>query len=141
MDIFAICSPILLLMGGERSSTTRMRLAGKICARCKASLPRPQTPGERLCSKCGGTSGIHRVYMFFMVRDRWACQFMEEDLKTHLPKRMSFRDAGKIYEIARRVGALNTLEERHALDHAVEIGRGGIWLELNEEQYQKLRQV
>ena len=128
-------------MGGERSSTTRMRLAGKICARCKASLPRPHTPGERLCSKCRTASGIHRVYMFFMVRDGWSCQFMEEDLKTHLPKRMSFRDAAKIYEIARRVGTLNTLEEKHAPDHAIEIGRGGIWLELNEEQYQKLTRV
>ena len=77
------------------------------------------------------------MYMFFMVRDGWSCQFMEEDLKTHLPKRMSFRDAAKIYEIARRVGTLNTLEEKHA----IEIGRGGIWLELNEEQYQKLKRV
>jgi hypothetical protein len=35
---------------------------------------------------------------------------------------------------------LSTLEERHALDHA-EIGRCGIWLELNEEQYQKLKRA
>lgn len=43
-----------------------MRLAGKICARCRLSLPSPHTPGERLCSKCqGGT--MHRVYMHFML--------------------------------------------------------------------------
>jgi hypothetical protein len=127
-------------MGGERSSTTRMRLAGKICARCKLSLPPPHTPGERLCSKCqGGTK--HRVYMHFMLREGWSCQFMEEDLKTHLPKRLAFRDPSKIYEIARRAGSFVNLEERQSLDHAIEIGRGGIWLQLTEEQYQKLKRA
>jgi hypothetical protein len=56
-----------------------MRLAGKICARCRLSLPSPHTPGERLCSKCqGGT--MHRVYMHFMLRDGWCCQFMDDDV-------------------------------------------------------------
>jgi hypothetical protein len=32
------------------------------------------------------------------------------------------------------------LESRQSLDHGIEIGRGGVWLELSEEQYQKLRQ-
>ena len=53
----------------------------------------------------------------------------------------SLRDAAKIYEIARRAGNLSSLEDRHALDHAIEIGRGGTWLELNEEQYQKLKRA
>ncbi len=84
---------------------------------------------------------MHRVYMFFMHRDGWSCQFMEDDLKTPLPKRVSFRDSAKIYEIARRAGTSNSLEEKHALDHGIEIGRGGIWLQLDEEQYQKLKKA
>jgi hypothetical protein len=31
-----------------------------------------------------------------------------------------------------------SLETRQSLDHGTEIGRGGIWLELSEEQYQTL---
>jgi hypothetical protein len=84
---------------------------------------------------------MHRVYMFFMHRDGWSCQFMEDDLKTPLPKHVSFQDSAKIYEIARRAGTFNSLEEKHALDHAIEFGRGGIWLQLNEEQYQKLKRA
>jgi hypothetical protein len=29
--------------------------------------------------------------MSFMLRDGWRCQFLEEDLKTPLPKRLNFR--------------------------------------------------
>lgn len=32
-----------------------------------------------------------------------------------------------------------TLDTRHALDHAIEIGRCGIWRELSDKQYQKLQ--
>ena len=74
-------------MGGERASTARMRLAGKICARCKASLPNPERLGERLCAKCTiERSPKHRIYMYFFQRSDWYCQFLEEDLKTALPK-------------------------------------------------------
>jgi hypothetical protein len=31
------------------------------------------------------------------------------------------------------------LEGRQAIQHGIDIGRGGIWLELTEEQYAKLR--
>jgi hypothetical protein len=41
-------------MGGERSSTTRMRLAGKICCLCGRHLDAMlwQPPGERVCEAC-----------------------------------------------------------------------------------------
>ena len=41
--------------------------------------------------------------------------------------------------MAERGGCHLNLEARQANDHAIEIGRGGIWLELTEEQYEKLR--
>ena len=51
-------------MGGERSSTTRMRFAGKICSLCKASLPEPHTVLEKLCAKCMSARDPRRkVYM------------------------------------------------------------------------------
>src|SRR5213595_1863206 len=45
----------------------------------------------------------------------------------------------KVREMAQRGGAAMSLDVLQALDHGIEIGRGGIWLELSDEQYQKLR--
>lgn len=80
-----------------------------------------------------------RVYMYFMLRNGWDCQFLEPDLKTHLPRRLAFRDAAKIREMFDRFAADRHLEERQALDYAIEKGRGSVWLNLTEEQYQKLK--
>jgi hypothetical protein len=77
--------------------------------------------------------------MYFMCRDGWHCQFLEEDLRTSLPKKLNFKNCDKVREIAERGGCNMVLESRQALDHGIEIGRGGVWLELSEEQYQKLK--
>ena len=79
-----------------------MRQSGKICAICRRPLPAPRTLGEKRCVACGGT---HRVYMSFLLRDGWHCQFLEADLKTSLPKKLSFKDEAKIIELAQRGGA------------------------------------
>ena len=127
-------------MGGERSSTTRMRLEGKICCNCKASLPQPHTRGERMCPSCAGEPAPRRkVYMYFMLNRRWQCQFLEEDLKTALPHTVSFTDEAKLFEMAERGGYALNLEGRQAIEHAIQNGRGGIWLQLSSEQYEKLR--
>jgi hypothetical protein len=81
-----------------------------------------------------------RVYMYFMLRKAWDCQFLEPDLKTALPRRFTFRDAAKIREMFDRFAADRRLEERQALDYAIEKGRGSLWLDLTEEQYRKLKQ-
>lgn len=65
---------------------------------------------------------------------------MEPDLKTHLKKRLTFRDPEKIRTIVERVGNFADLQERQALDYAIQIGRGGVWLELTAEQYTKLKE-
>ena len=130
---------ILGCMGGERSSTTRMRLAGKICARCRNMIPDdPPTPGERLCAKCRSPE-IHRIYMYYMYRTSWMCQFLEEDLKTPLPRRLYFRSPEKIRTIMEKVGNFADLQDRQSLDYGLEIGRGGVWLQLTEEQYNRLK--
>jgi hypothetical protein len=125
-------------MGSERSSTVRQIRAGKICALCRTSLPQPHGSGEQLCAKCRAERKRHRVYMFFMLRDGWRCSFLEEDLQTALPRRLNFKSHEKIREMTERGGCNMNLEARQALDHGIEIGRGGVWLELSDGQYQKL---
>jgi hypothetical protein len=79
--------------------------------------------------------------MFFMARQGWHCQFMEEDLKTPLPRRLTFEDPAKIFETAERGGYKLTLENRQSIERAIEMGRGSIWLDLTAEQYAKLRRL
>ena len=45
---------------------------------------------------------VHQVDMFFQLRGTWDVQFLEPDLKTPLPRRLSFKDPAKIRELARR---------------------------------------
>ncbi len=79
------------------------------------------------------------VYMSFMLRQGWHCQFLEEDLKTALPKKLALLNQDKIIELARRGGAVLNLEAEQAIRHAFEIGRGGVWLNLTDDQYRKLK--
>jgi hypothetical protein len=78
--------------------------------------------------------------MSFRRREGWHCQFLEHDLKTPLPRTLNLTNAGKIYELAQRGNYSMNIEGRHAIDHAIEMGRGGIWLELTGDQYAKLKQ-
>jgi hypothetical protein len=77
--------------------------------------------------------------MHFMLREGWFCQFLEEDLKTPLPKKMTLEDPAKLFEIAERGGYKLTLENKQSIENAIAMGRGSIWLDLTEEQYAKLK--
>ena len=77
--------------------------------------------------------------MHFMLREGWFCQFLEEDLKTPLPKKMTLENPAKLFEIAERGGYKLTLENRQSIENAIAMGRGSIWLDLTEEQYAKLK--
>jgi hypothetical protein len=77
--------------------------------------------------------------MSFMLREGWHCQFLEEDLKTSLPRKVTLDSPAKLFELAERGGSNLNLEGRQALDHGIETGRGGLWLDLSEEQYAKLK--
>lgn len=126
-------------MGGERASSVRQRYAGKICCECKAPLPPPHRRGERLCDRCGG-AGRKRIYMHFMFRTEWRCQFLEEDLKTALPRTVTFTDEQKLWEMAKRGNFTLNIAGRQELQEKIRKGNGGIWLELTPEQYAKLKQ-
>jgi hypothetical protein len=62
--------------------------------------------------------------MYFMHRDGWYCQFLEADLKTPLPRKLTFEHPQKIIELAERGGYSMHLEERQSLDHGIENGSG-----------------
>jgi hypothetical protein len=72
----------------------------------------------------------HQVYMYFQSRGGWQVQFLEVDLKTPLPRQFTFQHADKLRELARRGEALGTLEQKQALEHGIEMGRGGLYLRL-----------
>lgn len=120
-------------MGG-----TRIR-AGQICCACLAPLPAPHTAGVKRCERCQLPTA-HRVFMSFIHRNgSWHCRFLESDLKTPLPMQLTYRDAGKICETALRGHGLPDEASRLALGRVIEVGRGGIWLNLTDKQYQTLK--
>ncbi len=80
----------------------------------------------------------HPVYISFQCRDGWHCQFLEANLKTQLPRKLHFTSTAKVIELAHRGGGLPDLASRQALDEAIIKGRVGVFLNLTEEQYQKL---
>jgi hypothetical protein len=63
------------------------------------------------------------------------------DLKTPLPRQFTFQDADTLRELARLGEALGTLEQKQALEQAIEMGRGGLYLRLTPEQYARLRRA
>jgi len=77
--------------------------------------------------------------MSFQSRYGWHCQFLEQDLKTPLPRKLHFASPDKIVKSVERGGGLSNLESRQALDQAIKIGRGGAFLNLTEEQYARLK--
>lgn len=78
------------------------------------------------------------MYMHFMFRKGWFCQFLEEDLKTPLPRKITVADEKKIFEMAKRGGFTLNIAGRQELHEKIRKGGGGIWLELTPEQYAKL---
>jgi hypothetical protein len=60
-------------------------------------------------------------------------------LQTPLPRRLTFAAASKIVELVERAGGFKDLVERRAIDHAIEMGRGGIYLSLTDVQYAMLK--
>ena len=77
--------------------------------------------------------------MTFMLNQGWSCQFLEADLKTPLPRKLTFSSPDKILHLAEHAGALKDLAARQVIEHGIELGRGGIYLMLTAEQYVKLK--
>jgi hypothetical protein len=80
-----------------------------------------------------------RVYASFQHRKGWHVSFLDEDLKTSLRKHLTFANEDKLIEMAERGKADLNLESRAAIRHGISIGRGGFYLNLSEEQYDRLK--
>ena len=80
----------------------------------------------------------HKIYLYFQLNRGWYCQLLLPDLKTTAARPMTFQDPAKIMEMAGRAGALKDLAAKQALDYAINMGRGSVWLYLSDEQYAKL---
>ena len=77
----------------------------------------------------------HHVYMSFFFMEGLQVQFLSPDLKTALPNKLTFADPEKIRELATQGEAMGTPESRQMLEHAIETGRGGVYLKLARGQY------
>ena len=62
---------------------------------------------------------------------------LEEDCRTEAQLQAPRQDHGT----STRGGAVLNLEAGQAIEHAIGNGRGGIWLELSEDQYHKLKRA
>jgi hypothetical protein len=80
-----------------------------------------------------------RVYMSFMQSHGWYCQFLETDLKTPLPRTLTFATEDKVTELVKRCGGLSNLEAKQSLERGIGMGRGGLYLNLAPEQYGRLK--
>jgi hypothetical protein len=90
------------------------------------------------CTMSRFEQSIHRVYCTFFCRGGWHVQFTSSDLKTPLPRRLTFADPEKIRQLARKGEALGDSESRQMLEAGIAVGRGGFYLRLTHEQYMKL---
>jgi hypothetical protein len=59
-------------------------------------------------------------------------------LRTPLPRRLHFASSDKIVELVERGGGFSDQESRLMLNQGIERGRGGVFLNLTDEQYAKL---
>jgi hypothetical protein len=81
----------------------------------------------------------HRVYMSFFLSRGWYCQFLEMDLTTSLPKKLTFASANKVRELAELGGATANLESRQMFENSIINRRGGVYLNLTQMQYERLK--
>jgi hypothetical protein len=77
--------------------------------------------------------------MSFLLSRGWYCQFLEMDLTTSLPKKLNFASANKVRELADLGGATAKLESRQMLEHGIIKGHGGVYLNLTQTQYERLK--
>jgi hypothetical protein len=83
----------------------------------------------------GEPQGLHAVRPARSL----ACHILGAGTERPLPKTLTFKDEGKIRELARRGEAWQTSENRQLLDCAIAKGEGGVYLRLSPEQYTRLR--
>jgi len=71
------------------------------------------------------------ISMSFVHNQGWHCEFLDEDLKGSLRKKLTFAFSDKIIETFERWGSKSNIG-LNILEHAISNGRGGIWLTLQK---------
>jgi hypothetical protein len=118
-------------ISNERLSAARKMSFGKICRSCKSPLPMPYTNVAKLRGFCADR---HLVYMYFRYSSMWFCGFRTEGRKK-LPSELTLVKSASVREVARRGNGLIDKWDMEGFELGLEIGRGGVWLRLNDEQY------
>jgi len=88
---------------------------------------------------CPGTQ--HRIQMLFdrLENGSWFCHFIDEDHRTTLPRTVTFPSSDKLIATSECGGALKCGLQRKLLTRAINKGRGGVILQLTDEQYSRLK--
>jgi hypothetical protein len=101
-----------------------------------------QPPSERVCEACETQRApipkLHRIHMSFVLRERWHCTFLAEDLRTTIAPARTFSNSDSMLEMIRRGNGFRDLACRQAVDLAIQAGRGNVDLLLTPEQFAKL---
>ena len=63
------------------------------------------------------------------------------DLKTSLPRNLTFATIDMVREMVSRVGVLKDSADKQGFEHGIELGRAGVYLDLTAEQYAKLKKA
>ena len=80
---------------------------------------------------------MQRVYMRFEWLAGWRVTFLDGDKV--LPRTLLFQSEEKLTEMAERGGAMKNLANRQGLEHAIRLGRGGLYIELSYLQFTTLQ--
>ena len=80
-----------------------------------------------------------RVYMRFEWLAGWRVTFLDGDKV--LPRTLLFQSEEKLTEMAERGGAMKSLADRQGLEHAIRLGRGGLYLDLLHPQLTALQRA
>ncbi len=118
-------------LSNQPAVAARKMRAGKICSSCKLALPEPHTPGLKRCESCASK---HLVFMYFRKSGGWHCSFTNE-AREKLPRECTFKSSSTVVELARRGNGLVDAWDREGFELDLEIGKGGIWLRLTDDQY------
>jgi hypothetical protein len=78
-----------------------------------------------------------RVYMRFEWLAGWRITFLDGDKV--LPRTLLFQSEEKLTEMAERGGAMKNVADRQGLEHAIRLGRGGLYLALSYPQFTTLQ--
>jgi hypothetical protein len=83
-----------------------------------------------------------KVLMSFRYQSGWQAIFFDSDRRqTLLPRKAFFNSADALVEFVRRGNGAKTLEDKNILEMQMKRNSGEVTLNLNSEQYAKLRRL